>query len=288
MTAATLDGRGGTVRAMATTTRPERAHVGTLLRDWRRRRRLSQLELALEAGVSARHLSFLETGRSRPSAEMVLHLAEQLDVPLRERNRLLLAAGYAPVYEERALDEPEMAPVHAAVQLVLDGHDPNPAITVDRGWALVAHNRGATLLMEGLPEDLLAPPLNVLRASLHPDGLAPRIVNLRQWKDHVLGRLARQAMLTGDPSLRTLYEELDGYPAPSEDSPDPLDAAAGEVAVPLRLRAGDGGELRFLSTVTTFGTPVDITVEELSIESFFPADARTAGVLRRHVAALGG
>jgi transcriptional regulator with XRE-family HTH domain len=144
--------------------------VGVLLRDWRQRRRLSQLDLALEAGVSTRHLSFVETGRSRPSPEMVLHLADELEVPLRERNRLLLAAGYAPVYEERALDEPEMQPVHDAIQLVLDGHDPYPAITVDRGWALVAHNRAAGLLMEGLPEDLLAPPMNVLRASLHPDG----------------------------------------------------------------------------------------------------------------------
>ena len=259
--------------------------VGRLLRAWRRERRLTQLELALEAGVSARHVSFLETGRSRPSPEMVLHLAEQLDVPLRERNRLLLAAGYAPVYEERSLDDPEMEPVRAAVQRVLEGHDPNPAIAVDRAWELVAHNGGATLLMAGLPDELLAPPLNVLRASLHPDGLAPRIVNLRQWKDHVLGRLARQAMITGDPSLRTLYQELDAYPAPAAGEPDPLGLLCEDVAVPLRLRTEDGGELRFVSTVTTFGTPVDVTVEELSIESFFPADERTAEVLRRHAAA---
>jgi transcriptional regulator with XRE-family HTH domain len=255
--------------------------AGSLLRDWRRRRRLSQLELALEAGVSTRHLSFLETGRSRPSAEMVLHLAERLDVPLRERNRLLLAAGYAPVYEERSLEDPEMAPVYAALRLVLDGHDPNPALAVDRGWALVAHNRGAQLLMAGLPEDLLAPPLNVLRASLHPDGLAPRIANLRQWREHVLGRLAREAMLTGDPALRTLYRELEAYPAPDADAPDPLALPSAEVAVPLRVRTPDG-ELRFLSTVTTFGTPADITVEELSIESFFPADRPTAEALARH------
>ncbi len=193
------------------------APVGDLLRDWRQRRRLSQLDLALEAGVSTRHLSFVETGRAKPSAEMVLHLADELEVPLRERNRLLLAAGYAPVYEERALDEPEMQPVHDAIQLVLDGHDPYPAITVDRGWALVAHNRAAGLLIAGLPDDLLAPPMNVLRASLHPDGLAPRIVNLAQWKAHILERLGRQVTLTGDPALRTLYEELDGYPAPPGD-----------------------------------------------------------------------
>ena len=192
------------------------APVGDLLRDWRQRRRLSQLDLALEAGVSTRHLSFVETGRAKPSPEMVLHLADELEVPLRERNRLLLAAGYAPVYEERALDEPEMQPVHDAIQLVLDGHDPYPAITVDRGWALVAHNRAAGLMMAGLPEDLLAPPANVLRASLHPDGLAPRIANLGQWKAHLLQRLAREAAVTGDPALRTLYAELDAYPAPEE------------------------------------------------------------------------
>jgi transcriptional regulator with XRE-family HTH domain len=247
---------------------------GTLLRDWRRRRRLSQLDLALEAGVSTRHLSFVETGRAKPSPEMVLHLADELQVPLRERNRLLLAAGYAPVYEERALDEPEMQPVHEAVQAVLDGHEPYPAITVDRGWALVAHNRAAGALIAGLPEHLLAPPMNVLRASLHPEGMAPRIVNLAQWKAHILERLGRQAQLTGDPALRTLYEELAAYPAPPGD-PGPTS----DVAVPLRLRI-PGGELRFISTVTTFGTPADITVEELSIESFFPADRATAEYLR--------
>ena len=252
------------------------APVGALLRDWRRRRRLSQLDLALEAGVSTRHLSFVETGRAKPSPQMVLHLADELQVPLRERNRLLLAAGYAPVYEERALDEPEMQPVHEAVQLVLDGHDPYPAITVDRGWALVAHNRGAGMLMAGLPEDLLAPPMNVLRASLHPDGLAPRIANLGQWKAHLLERLARQAAVTGDPALRTLYDELAAYPAPADSG---AAGPASDVVVPLRLRI-PGGELSFFSTVTTFGTPVDITVEELSIESFFPADRATADHLR--------
>ena len=259
-----------------------RTQVGALLRDWRRRRRLSQLDLALDAGISARHLSFVETGRANPSADMVLHLADELQVPLRERNRLLLAAGYAPVYEERALDDPEMQPVHEAVQLVLDGHDPYPAITVDRGWALVAHNPGAQLLMEGLPGDLLAPPLNVLRASLHPDGLAPRIANLARWKAHLLERLDRQAALTGDPALRALHDELDAYPAPDGDGRDD-DVPPNDVVVPLRLRV-PGGELRFFSTVTTFGTPVDITVEELMIESFFPADPPTADFLRRRVA----
>ena len=258
-----------------------RAQVGVLLRDWRRQRRLSQLDLALDAGVSARHLSFVETGRSKPSPETILRLAEELQVPLRERNRLLLAAGYAPVYEERALDDPDMRPVQEAVQLVLDGHDPCPALTVDHGWALVAHNHGAELLMAGLPDDLVAKPLNVLRASLHPDGLAPRILNLAEWKAHIIARLSRQIALTGDAALRQLQDELEGYPAPSSDGEHA--PPVNDVVVPLRLRAGDA-ELRFFSTVTTFGTPVDITVEELSIESFFPADRTTAEALARHAA----
>ncbi|MDO9352738.1 MAG: helix-turn-helix transcriptional regulator [Solirubrobacteraceae bacterium] len=266
---------------MASTATSTGAPFGELLRDWRRRRCVSQFDLALEANVSARHLSFIETGRAQPSAKMVLHLAGELDVPLRERNRLLLAAGYAPVFQERALSDPAMAEINAAVQLVLDGHDPYPALTVDRGWALVAHNRAAAMLLEGLPDDLLAPPLNVLRASLHPDGLAPRIRNLPQWRAHLLERLSRQAAVTGDPALRTLRDELAAYPCPS--SPEHADDATdrrSDIAVPLRLGLPDGTELAFISAVTTFGTPADITVEELSIESFFPADAATAALLQ--------
>jgi transcriptional regulator with XRE-family HTH domain len=251
--------------------------VGPLLRDWRRRRRLSQLELALEAGVSARHVSFVETGRSRPSPEMVLHLAEQLEVPLRERNQLLLAAGYAPRYGQRALEEPEMALVREALDQVLAAHDPYPALVVDRGWSLVAANRSAGALMAGIAPELLEPPANVLRASLHPDGLAPRIVNLGEWRAHLLERLARQATVTGDPSLAALHEELRSYPAPPHEG---ALGPAGDIFVPLRLRAGDGGELRLFSTIATFGAAVDVTVAELSIESFFPADAETAGALR--------
>src|SRR6476620_8744887 len=250
--------------------------IGPLLRDWRTRGHLSQMDLALEAGVSTRHLSFVETGRSRPSEDMLMHLAEQLQVPLRERNRLLLAAGYAPRYEERGLDEPEMRPIADAVALVLKGHEPFPALAVDHGWALVAANDAAALLMAGLPDDLLAPPLNVLRASLHPDGLAPRIRNLAEWRDHLLERLRRQIALTGDPALQTLFDELAGYPV---TDPGPELGARNDVVVPLRLDT-DAGELTFFSTVTTFGTPVDITVEELAIESFFPADERTAEALR--------
>jgi len=259
---------------MSTATVP----LGTLLRDWRRRRRLSQLDLALEAGVSARHLSFLETGRSKPSREMVLHLSEQLEVPLRDRNQLLLAGGYAPVYGERALDAPEMQPVRHALDLVLTGHEPYPAAVVDRGWNMVAANRAVGLLTEGVAPELLEPPANVLRASLHPDGMAPRIANLGEWRAHLLERLERQVQLTGDEGLAALHEELLGYPGETADEPPTEDRGAG-IVVPLRLRTA-GGELAFFSTVTTFGTPVDITVSELAIESFFPADATTAQAVR--------
>jgi transcriptional regulator with XRE-family HTH domain len=261
---------------------PPPPRVGSLLRDWRRRRRLSQLELALEAGVSARHLSFVETGRSRPSPEMVLHLAEQLDVPLRERNQLLLAAGYAPVYGQRGLDEPEMGPVREALEQVLRGHDPYPAVVVDHHWGMVAGNAAVALLTDGVAPELLEPPVNVLRVSLHPEGMAPRILNLAEWRGHLLERLGRQVVTTGDPALAALHEELCGYPG---GAPAPArDAAAHAIAVPLRLRAGEA-ELMFISTVTTFGTATDVTVAELSIESFFPADATTAEAVRGLVAA---
>src|SRR5436190_10513983 len=251
--------------------------VGPLLRDWRQRRRLSQLDLALEAGVSARHLSFVETGRARPSAEMVLHLAQGLDVPLRERNRMLLAAGYAPRFEQRDLDDPEMSPVRGALQLILDGHEPYPALVVDGAWEMVAANRAVGLLTDGVAPELLEPPLNVLRVSLHPDGLAPRIVNLGEWRAHLLERLTRQIALTGDAALQTLLEELRDYPAPQDGH-----VSSSEIAVPLRLST-DACELAFISTVATFGTAVEITASELSIESFFPADQRTADALRAYL-----
>ena len=254
------------------------ARVGPLLRGWRRRRRLSQLELAIEAGVSARHVSFVETGRARPSAEMLLRLAERLDVPLRERNGLLLAAGYAPVYEERDLDAADMEPVRRALELVLRGHEPYPAAVVDGTWELLRGNRGIGLLTEGVDRGLLAPPVNVLRVSLHPDGLAPRIVNLGEWRAHLLERLGRQIAATGEPSLRTLLAELEGYPAPEADG---TAESLGDVCVPLRLRT-PRGELSFISTIATFGTAVDITVAELAIESFFPADDATAAAVRAY------
>jgi transcriptional regulator with XRE-family HTH domain len=254
-----------------------RPPVGAMLREWRHRRRLSQFELALESGVSSRHLSFVETGRSRPSAEMVLHLAERLDVPLRDRNHLLLAAGYAPMFAQRDLDAPEMGPVREAIDQVLRGHEPYPALVVDGHWGLVAANRALHVLVEGVAAHLLEPPVNVLRLSLHPHGLAPRILNLHQWRAHLLERLTRDALATGDPALTALHDELVEYPHGREDAS--LDPAFGDIAVPLRIRHRDN-ELSFISTKTTFGTAVDVTVAELSIEAFFPANGHTADVMR--------
>ncbi len=255
-----------------------RRPVGELLRRWRGHRRLSQLELALESGISARHLSFVENGKSAPSRETILRLAEQLDLPLRERNHLLLAAGYAPVYGQRGLDEPEMGPVREALDAVLRGHEPYPAVVVDRHWGMVAGNSAVALLTEGVAPELLEPPVNVLRVSLHPGGMAPRIENLGEWRAHLLGRLRRQIALTADPELAALYDELRAYPCDQPEPPLEL-PGPGDVVVPLRVRHGER-ELAFFSIVATFGTPLDITVAELAIESFFPADPDTADVLR--------
>ena len=260
-----------------------RQSIGELLRGWRERRRLSQLDLSLEAGVSTRHLSFVETGRAKPSAEMVLHLAERLEVPLRDRNALLLAAGYAPRYGARSLDDPELVHVRDALGRVLQGHEPYPAIAVDRGWNLVASNGALGVLLDGVADELLVPPVNCMRLALHPDGIAPRIVNLAEWRGHLLHRLARQYALTGDEEVARLHEEVIAYPGPEAPPEDP--AGGGDVMVGLRLAAADGGELSFFSTVTTFGTAVDITVSELSIEAFFPADAETAVALTAIAAA---
>lgn len=238
---------------------------------------MSQLDLAIQVEVSTRHLSFVETGRAKPSREMILHLADELEVPLRERNHLLLAAGYAPVYTETSLDAPEMGPVRKAVAQLLKAHEPYPAAVVDRRWDLVDANASVALFTASAAPELLEPPVNVLRLSLHPDGMAPRIVNLGEWRAHLLSRLRRQIGLTADPGLTALYEELRGYPC---DQPEPEVElpGPGDIVVPLRVRA-DGRELAFLSTMSTFGTPLDITVAELSIESFFPADDATAEYL---------
>jgi transcriptional regulator with XRE-family HTH domain len=251
--------------------------VGSLLRKWRERRRLSQLDLACEAEISTRHLSFLETGRSAPSRDMVLRLAEYLDVPLRERNALLVAAGYAPAFPERPLDDPALQAARKAVDLVLAGHEPYPAIAIDRHWTLIASNNAVLPFMAGADPSLLNPPVNVLRLSLHPAGLAPRIANLAEWRLHLLARLRRQVEVTADPVLEELFNELSGYPSPGEGAGENEEYAA--VAVPFRL-VTEQGILSFISATTVFGTPVDITLSELALESFFPADAATARALR--------
>lgn len=258
---------------------------GAHLRHWRQHRRLSQLDLANEAQVSTRHLSYVETGRAEPSREMVLRLAERLEVPLRERNALLVAAGYAPMYRQRALDDPALASARRAVDLVLKGHEPFPALAVDRHWNLVACNALVPLLMAGAAPELVTQPINVLRLSLHPDGLAPRIANLAQWRAHLLERLQQQIAATGDTVLAALHDELAAYAAPnvSHDTP----AAGGELAgvvVPFQL-VTPNGVLSFISTTTIFGTPVDVTLQELAVESFFPADAQTAAALTALAAA---
>jgi transcriptional regulator with XRE-family HTH domain len=260
------------------TTQVGQRPVGELLRQWRERRRLSQLELALQAEVSTRHLSFIETGRAAPSRAMVLHLAEQLELPLRERNQLLLAAGYAPIYSESALAADAMAAVRAALRAILAGHEPYPALVVDATWTLVDANASVARLTAGAAPALLEPPVNVLRLSLHPDGLAPRISNLGEWRAHILGRLRHQVDRTADERLVRLYDELKAYPC-ADAQPEIELPGPGMVAVPLRLRL-DADELALLSTTTTFGTPRDVTVAELAIESFFPADAHTAAALR--------
>jgi transcriptional regulator with XRE-family HTH domain len=253
--------------------------VGPLLRRWRDQRRLSQMELALEAEVSTRHLSFVETGRSKPSREMVVRLAEHLDVPLRARNELLLAAGYAPAYPESSFEDEEMSAVRDAVGRLLAAHEPYPAVAVDRRWELLDGNAGVPLMTAGVAAHLLEPPVNALRLSLHPEGMAPRILNLGEWRAHLLGRLHREVNATQDAQLRSLLAELAAYPGDDVADRPWTRPGAGEIVVPLRL-ASDAGPLSFMSTVTTFGTPLDITVSELSIEAFFPADDHTASVLR--------
>jgi transcriptional regulator with XRE-family HTH domain len=256
--------------------------VGDLLREWRQRRRMSQLDLSLEAEISTKHLSFLETGRSQPSREMVLNLAERLEVPLRERNVLLVAAGYAPVFPERRLEDPALQAAKKAVEMVLAGHEPYPALAVDRHWTLIAANSAVGRLIAGAGADLLRPPINVLRLSLHPEGLAPRIANLAEWRAQLLARLRRQVEVSADPVLAELLAELVAYPMAHSSRPhrpvrrEPEQAS---VVVPLQLTT-ERGTLSFLSTTTVFGTPLDITLSELALETFFPADKATAVSLR--------
>jgi len=254
--------------------------VGELLRAWRQRRGLSQLALASDAEISQRHLSFVESGRSTPSRDMVLRLAEQLAVPLRERNALLVAAGFAPAYRERTMDDPALAAAREAIDLLLAGHEPYPALAVDRHWTLVVANKPVALLLARVDAKLLQPPVNVLRLSLHPDGLAPRIANFRDWRAHILARLHRQIDNSADPVLLKLIEELKAYPTPPGAKPPRPQMAFAGIAVPLEL-VTEHGTLSFLSTTTVFGTPVDINLSELAIESFFPTDQATKETMRR-------
>jgi transcriptional regulator with XRE-family HTH domain len=255
---------------------------GDQLREWRQRRRMSQLDLAAEAELSARHLSFVETGRAKPSRELVMRLSQVLELPLRSRNALLLAVGYAPTFAERAFDDAALAAGREVVQRVLDCHMPFPSLAVDRHWQLVAANAAVGALLVGLPAELLEPPVNVLRLSIHPRGLAPRIVNLADWKRHVLERLRRQVEQSADPLLEAMIDELRAFPAPASKTPP---TPASMIAVPLILDT-PAGRLTFLSTTTVFGTPVEVTLSELAIESFFPADAETASRLGAIAAAL--
>ena len=263
------------------------ATVGGLLRQWRARRNLSQLDLASTAGVSSRHLSFVETGRARPSREMVLHLAEHLDVPLRDRNALLIAAGFAPVYRERTIDAPEMAPVREALDALLASHEPFPAIVVDRLWNVVAANAMSWVLVEGVDDELLRPPLNVLRLSLHPSGLARRIHNFAEVSAHLITRLRRQVHLTGDGAAAELLDELLSYPGVSAEVPAGEVEGPSAVVLPVRYAVRDR-ELALFSTLAVFGTPIDITLSELMIEQFFPADSTTASLLREWAVSSGG
>jgi transcriptional regulator with XRE-family HTH domain len=272
------------MNAQASTARAESTkpvHVGDHLREWRQRRHLSQLDLAGDAEISARHLSFVETGRAAPSREMVLKLAERLDVPLRERNVLLVAAGYAPAFPQRALDDPALKAAREAINLVLRAHEPNPALAYDRHWNLVSANRMVAPLLEGIPQRLLGQPFNILRLAFHPEALAPRTVNLAEWCGHLLERLHRQCEATADPELIKLYHDLKAYPIPARAAPLPAD----NVAIPFKLRH-QGEVLSFFSTTMVFGTPVDITLSELALETFFPADDLTAARMRAMAAAL--
>jgi transcriptional regulator with XRE-family HTH domain len=253
--------------------------VGTLLREWRQRRRLTQLDLALDADISPRHLSFVETGRSQPSREMLLHLSEELEIPLRERNTLLTSAGFAPMFKERALDDAALAAARKAIDVVLEAQKPFPAFALDRHWNVAASNSALQELYEGVAPELMQRPVNGLRLTLHPRGMAPRIANLAEWRAHLLFRLRRQVAITGDKILEGLLEEVSSYKNSTESNFNPQGNLEQSVLVPLKIHTSLG-LLSFLSTTTVFGTPVDVTLSELAIEMFFPADAATAEAVR--------
>ncbi|WLW51027.1 helix-turn-helix domain-containing protein [Streptomyces sp. YU58] len=260
------------------TAAPSGQGAGPMLRAWREQRRASQLELALRADSSARHISFIETGRSRPSEEMVLRLAEHLDVPVRERNALLLAAGYAPRYPETPLDDPALDAVREGIEQLIQGYEPYPAFVVNAVYDVVAANRGVLMLLDGIPESVLAPPLNAMRLSLHPEGLAPRIRNLRAWRGHLLDQMERQIALHRSEPLRALYEEVAAYPVPEEDDEPQPGPPVPHFALPMVIEH-EGRTLSFVSSISTFNTPMDVTVAELAIETLLPADPATVKYL---------
>jgi len=263
-------------------THPE---FGRLLRQWRAQRRLSQLALAGNAQISSRHLSFLETGRAAPSREMILKLSEELQIPMRQRNALLAAAGYAAIYPERPLDDPRLEAVGGIVRTVLTAHEPNPAMAIDHRWNIVAMNRTLPVLIRDVDPALQGPPLNALRITLHPGGLAPRIINFQQWRAQAIHMLRRRADATADPGLMSLLQEVQGYSYPGTPEPAPADAMD-EVAIPIRL-ATPKGNISFLTTTMIFGRPRDVTVSELAIECLFPTDKASASVLRELLADAG-
>lgn len=255
--------------------------VGSLLRRWRERRRTTQLALALETGISARHLSFVETGRSNPGRETLLRILEQLEVPFRERNRLLLAAGHAPAYPERSLDDPDLGPVREAIDAILSGHEPYPAVAVDRVWNVVATNSAMLALADAveIAPELLEPPVNVMRVGLHPRGLGPLFVNLGDWHAHWLKRLERQLAATGEEQLASLIDEVAGYPVPEPTHDSGFEVDSDDMLGPVRVRAIDGGELSFFGMFASFDTPFEVTTSELAVELLFPADRATAKTL---------
>jgi transcriptional regulator with XRE-family HTH domain len=254
--------------------------VGELLREWRRRRRLSQLDLAYDAEISPKHLSFVETGRSAPSREMVLRLAEQLAIPLRERNVLLTTAGFAAVFPERPLGDESLAAARKVVDVILNGLEPNPSFAVDRHWNLIAANKSVSLLLTEVDSSLLEPPVNILRLCLHPKGFTPQIINYSEWRRNILEYLNRLVAITADVFLMDMMQELKSYPQPkaTRNRVPSKEIDSSRFAIPLRLMTKDG-ELSFISTITVFGTPIDVTLSELAIESFFPADEKTAKIL---------
>lgn len=259
------------------------ANIGDHLREWRQRRHLSQMDLANEAEISTRHLSFIETGRAAPSRDMVMRLAERLDVPLRERNVLLVAAGFAPAFTQRSLDDPALKAARDAVDVVLKAHEPYPALAIDRHWNLIAANAMVMPLLAGVSPSLLTGPINVMRLGFHPEGLAPRTVNLAEWCGHLLERLRHQIEATADPQLIKLYEELKTYPIPARAARERKPADS--VAIPFQVKFNET-VLSFIATTMVFGTPVDITLSELALETFFPADETTADALREVAAQL--